>query len=553
MRRASPGWRGWADARPPRRTCASRDSSTGAGRTWRGPRGPSSRGAATRTVPSSRRSRAACSWCGATVMAAAPRSRSHASTVRSGSASRRRSRPRPTRRSPPVRCSPPGAQGAVWAAWTERTAGRASTVTLAEWKDGTWQRRLTGLTREATPEGVRALAITTADPGPSGPGLGRAAREREPPARRARRGLRAGRGAAPGASARGGRRGGLRRGGSRRQEVGADRDAAPAPATSGGRGVGPAREDRLRERARPACPVQVPHTSYRVPGSGATHLVPVQVLPGSAGFRCHTPGTGFVPGSGATHLVPGSAHRAGAGQVPHLVPGSGARFGCWYRATHLVPGSGARVARPIARPSSGATHLVPGSYRVQVPHTWYRVRPIERVPGSGATHLVPGSGAGFGCHTPGTGFRCRVQVPHTWYPLRARAVPRPRQADGSSGSAESSPSARARGAAHLHRRRARAATRSARASKSAARHTATCSASSSATCQGPCPTVASTRDELTSRTAGARYPRRHPRPRSRRGRRLPGSRTGSAGRASRRASAVVKSAASSLPSAVASP
>lgn len=57
-----------------------------------------------------------------------------------------------------------GAPGAVWAAWTERTAGRASTVTLAEWKDGAWQRRLTGLTREATPEGVRALAITTADP-----------------------------------------------------------------------------------------------------------------------------------------------------------------------------------------------------------------------------------------------------------------------------------------------------------------------------------------------------------------------------------------------------
>jgi len=58
----------------------------------------------------------------------------------------------------------PGGPGEVWAAWSEAEAGRASTVTLAAWRAGAWHRRLTGLNREGTSEGVRALTLARVGP-----------------------------------------------------------------------------------------------------------------------------------------------------------------------------------------------------------------------------------------------------------------------------------------------------------------------------------------------------------------------------------------------------
>lgn len=53
----------------------------------------------------------------------------------------------------------PGGAGEIWAAWTEAEPGFASTVTLAAHRKGVWERRVTGLNREGTPEGVRALTL----------------------------------------------------------------------------------------------------------------------------------------------------------------------------------------------------------------------------------------------------------------------------------------------------------------------------------------------------------------------------------------------------------
>lgn len=71
--------------------------------------------------------------------------------------------PSPTASIPTGPLMAAGGPGEVWAAWTEVESGSAPTVTLAEWKAGTWRRRLSGLNREGTQEGVRALALAGVD------------------------------------------------------------------------------------------------------------------------------------------------------------------------------------------------------------------------------------------------------------------------------------------------------------------------------------------------------------------------------------------------------